>query len=35
MQKAEGGFRKQFLEEKATQDTKAIAGSLCWVPRGV
>lgn len=25
---------KQFLEEKATQDTRTIAGSLRWVLQG-
>jgi len=34
MQKAERGFKKQFLQEKSTQDTRTIAGSLCWVLQG-
>lgn len=28
MQEDEGGFKKQFLEEEATQDAKTIASSL-------
>lgn len=34
MGKAEGGSKQWFLEEKAAQDTRTVAGSLCWVLQG-